>query len=87
MSRIGQMGRILASLHVQSVTDRYAKVREVTRKFTKVRTDQGRGYAMVWSSQARHKLDAPSGLFASAKRGRIVTGGTNFLRSKAGDNF
>jgi hypothetical protein len=32
------------------------------------------------ASQARHKLDAPSGLFACAKRGRIVTGGANFRR-------
>jgi len=28
------------------------------------------------ASQARRKLDAPSGLFACAKRGRIFTGGT-----------
>jgi len=40
-----------------------AKVRIVSRKFTKVRTDQGRGYAML----------------------RIVTGGTNFLIRKPGN--
>jgi len=53
-----------------------AKVRGVSRKFAQNRAVNPRCLA----SQARHKLDAPSGLFACAKRGRIVTGESNFLR-------
>src|SRR5882724_2386486 len=60
--------------------DCFTKLREVSRKFAQIRAVVTRCLA----SQARHKLGAPSGLFACAKRGRIVTGGTNFLRSKAG---
>jgi hypothetical protein len=55
--------------------------REIFRPFpvfsTIFRTDQARNSAML-ASQARHKLDAPSGLFACAKRGRAFPGGTNF---------
>jgi hypothetical protein len=52
----------------------YAKVRDVSRKFAQIMPVNPRWLA----SQARHKLGAPYGLFACAKRGRIVTGGTFF---------
>ena len=56
------------------VAGKCAMLRESSRKFAQIRPVIPRCLA----SQARHKLDAPSGLFACAKRGRIVTGGTLF---------
>ena len=64
-----------------------AKLRDVSRKFAQIKAVVTRCYALLrvgpfldanLASQARHKLGAPSGLFACAKRGHIVTGGTNF---------
>ena len=59
-------------------TGKCAKVRGVSRKFAQNRAVNPRCLA----SQARHKLDAPSGLFAGAKRGRIFTGKTHFFNKE-----
>jgi hypothetical protein len=54
--RMGRMSEVLSPLRVQNAvariyaekgSDCFTKVRESSRSFTKVRTDQGRGYAML----------------------------------------
>jgi hypothetical protein len=76
---IGVMGKptclAVARIFAGKITDCYAKFHESSRKFAQIRPVNPRCLA----SQARHKLDAPSGLFAYAKRGRIVTDKANFL--------
>ncbi len=62
----------------RNVTGFYAKVREVSRKSTKVRTDQGRGYAM-FGFPSPPQVRCPKWVARLRKRGRIVTGGTNFF--------
>src|SRR5882724_10262701 len=75
--RSGKTRRAGGRIYAGKSADCCAKVHESSRKFAQYRPVNPRCLA----SQARHKLDAPSGLFACAKRGRIVTGGSLFFET------
>ena len=65
-------------IYAEKITGFYAFFRDFPRFYAQI----GAVFTRFLASQARHELDAPKGLFACAKRGRIFTGGTNFLIRK-----